>query len=339
MPVLDVFNPTQTRTLTYYDRCAIQLSPYEMQASRLRIQVRIFASPLFRSRNFKYSLPKEFFGYAQTFFQNVLVDDIPISYGRQYIYDYWNIHGTLSHQIVDVLSRLQPDLIASSLVQIVDSPNPGGAALEALQGAIELLSELTRCFTVEFPTGDTFINTFNSPINLLRFNFPLGTAFSVTLDSWSLELGVDGSLPGNPNVAEDYDPENPKDDLIEKTPGQPDAENPYGEFSPPQSPIDPELDPDDFNLPPNPPQEGYQVRVVGAVLINNIDAEPRVVDLVTGCYAELVTAAWEQRGNAQSDNAPLFSVIVRNAIGTEILAFITSDRFGTANVTVQPCLP
>lgn len=261
MTVLDLFNPTLSRSFIYYDQCAIALDADELVATRIRVSVNILASPVGRSRNLKYPYHKEFFGYCQTFWQNTLLDEYPINYVSQFLIDHWNQHATLAHQITEVLDR--SGFISESDIRFLIDTYPDYPRIADLAEALLKAVRIAACFKIDLPGGESFINTFNLPFNLLRFKFPFGTVFNVTIDTWTMIAGEDSDfLPGNPNTSQPYDTDNPNGNSPDQTPGNRNPEQPYGPNPPESSPLDPDLDPNDFsNAPePEPPEPRVSVR-------------------------------------------------------------------------------
>ena len=349
MPVLNLLVPTKRRSFTFYDRAAILLDPDEMSAQRVRISVSIFATPVSRSLNLKYPYSKEFYGYAQGFFTGELTNEFPINYSVQYIWDYWNEHATLSHQLADVFQKLELFLRVSGLIQIaLVTPVSVSLAANMLQ-ALNIIRNLTNCITIdtqsltdEVEEGSRFLNTFVHPFDLIRFKFPFGTVFTVNIDSWNLENTADGTTPPPWPEELPYNPANPNDSPPESTPGLKDPENPYGAVPPDSSPRDPRLDPNEFsNAPdPTPPPIGECLRSVGDVQISGLDNAPRAIDFVTGPYPSGFTVSWEQAGvGINPPFPPFFNVRVRAPDGSLVDEPITVDLLGSASLQRVVCPP
>ncbi len=259
MTVLDLLTPTKSRNFTFYDRCAILLDPDEMSAQRVRISLTILGSPLSRSVNFKYPYSKEFYGYAQGFWLNTLVEEFPINYSNQYIWDYWNQHSTLAYQFTNVLQRLTKFFVSTidfeTFLLVAGSP----ITTELATARTEVSSLTSEGFTVETtspitdsnPANDT-LNTFVHPFDLIRFKFSFGTVFAVGIDSWNLGTTFSGTTPPPYPAEVPYPTENPNGITPFPTPGGNNPDEPYGVNPPESSPLDPRLDPNDFSNAPDP---------------------------------------------------------------------------------------
>ncbi len=250
---------TTLRTLTYYDRCAIRLTPGELKSVRLRISVAQLVSPLKRSQNFKYAYPKEFYGYAQAFSRNVLIEEFPVNYTSQYIWDYWNEHLTLAHQLTSVFQKLSEFAKVSIDFQefLLPPVAPGGAAsLDVIRQKMRTLTEGLTLETSGIPNNflpaDDYVNSFNHPWDLIRFRFPFGTVFAVAIESWEAGATSGGSSSNTPAQDPTYDPTNPAGNAPAASDPSGDPNNPYGANPPASSPRDTTLDPSDFSNAPDP---------------------------------------------------------------------------------------
>lgn len=230
-----------------------------MRCTRLRIKLQILATPLYRSQNLRYPYYKEFYGYMQSFFQNVYVCETAIHYTESFVYDYWNQHGLVALQIVNTLQRLKANLEAHSELSVANSGIAAPEFPQAVTASLNTIRSLELGFTLGstlLPDGSVAlpgsINTFNTPINLLRFKFEIGTIFKVTLQRWTMPLAEGGNEIGNSTVEAPYDTENPNAATPTPSGARDPNGQPYGPNPPGQSPIDLALDPDDFNNPPNP---------------------------------------------------------------------------------------
>lgn len=267
---LDIFEPTKTRTFTYYDRCAIRLDEDEMTAVRLRISVAIQRTPVSRSLNLKYPYSKEFFGYFQSFHANRLYGEAPINYSNQFVYDYWNQHGTLAHQITSVLEKLSVFFQVSAQFQdfLLDTPITESAT--DYESIILSMRRLTEGLTYEESSlvndlnpGNNRVNTFNHPFDLIRLKFPFGTVFGVGIESWQAGNTGLGADLGNPATADEDDQTNPNNENPAPSGGANNPLSPYGANPPPSSPIDPSLDPNDFSNAPPPIGGGGSISLQG----------------------------------------------------------------------------
>jgi len=270
MVPLDLLVPTKTRNFTFYDRAAILLDPDEMSAQRVRIAVSIFATPISRSLNLKYPYFKEFYGYAQGFFAGELTHEFPVNYSVQYIWDYWNEHATISHQLSSVMAKLRLFLLASIEVQaaIANTLDPTLALL--IESTIPFIDAFTDGLTFDnvvppqpVGIGNRFVNTFVHPFDLIRFKFIFGTVFQVSIDSWNLGDTVGGASPPPWPEELPYNPQNPNNQPPESSPGSADPEDPYGLAPPESSPRDPRLDPDEFSNAPDPAPPSGTVELTG----------------------------------------------------------------------------
>lgn len=256
MPTLNIFEATRERTFTYYDRCAIALDAGEMTAARVRVLVDVVGSPLSLSQNFKHPVPESWFGYAQGWFQEFQVWDVPIKYPRQVVWDDWNIHGTLAHQLTEVYMQIH--LILDVLMTAErEAPGVVDGVIDLLNFFIDNRLERLFCLVLDVPNDilPPFINTFQRSVNVIRFNFPPGTVFNVIIESWNMGETEDGIQEGNPVTDEPYDAFSPQEYLPDRTPGGSDPESSYGSNPIPSSPIDPLLDPADFSNAPDPEPE------------------------------------------------------------------------------------
>lgn len=270
MAVLDLNAPTLTRNFTYYDRAAIKLEPQEMTSVRLRLSVSILRSPLSRSLNFKYPLAKEFYGYIQMFSSNNIINESPINYPRAIVWDYWNEHATIAQQLTGTLQRLSRFLVRTIDFEVflLLEGSPLAESLTLIRPEME---QLAQAFVLEAsgsPIRDSFafndfVNTFQHPWDLVRLRFTFGTVFTVKLESWVLGNTLEGSAPGLPSPNPPYEQPKADDAPPSKSPGSADPNAPYGINPPGQSPIDPDLDPDDFSNPPQPPTGGNTVNLQG----------------------------------------------------------------------------
>ena len=347
MVPLNLLVPTKTRNFTFYDRAAILLDPDEMSAQRVRIAVSIFATPISRSLNLKYPYFKEFYGYAQGFFAGELTHEFPINYSVQYIWDYWNEHATISHQLSSVMAKLRLFLLASIEVQaaIANTLDPTLALL--IESTIPFIDAFTDGLTFDnvvppqpVGIGNRFLNTFVHPFDLIRFKFIFGTVFQVSIDSWNLGDTVGGAVPPPWPEELPYNPQNPNNQPPETSPGSADPEDPYGLAPPESSPRDPRLDPDEFSNAPDPvpPPIELCVRVVGSLQINTLDQSPREVDFVVGPFEAGFTAAWEAVGS--TINPPirtLFNIRVRSSGGALLSEPVTGDLVGTSSLLTVVC--
>lgn len=234
-----------------------------MKSVRLRVKLTILATPLYRSQNYRFPYYKEFYGYMQTFFQNIYVGENAIHYTESFVYDYWNHHGLLALQIAIFLQNAKRGEWASHrLIAAQVFPEYTDLIAELTQTLTQTL-DMDAGFVFALPQGITlsdgstsYINTFNSPINLLRFKFEIGTVFKVVLQSWTLPVTEEGSSLGNPEVADPYDTTNPNGNTPNPSGGRDPLGQPYGQSPPSSSPLDPNLDPDDFSNAPDPTPSG-----------------------------------------------------------------------------------
>lgn len=334
MPALNIFEPTQERFFTFYDKCAIRLDATEQTSCRIRISVTILGSPLSRSVNFKYPYPKEFYGYAQTFYLTALYEEFPISYQNQIVLDYFNPHTALAHQLTDVFQRMAVyfSTLATGVATIAAS-----MALDVvdvlLDAALEIF-KLAFCFTLEIGGGEPdvdystdFLNAFQVPWNLIRFRFPFGTVFNVSIECWNLGQLQSGGLGGNPETDPPFDTDNPGSSSPFPTPGANDPAMPYGESPPESSPLDPTLDPDDFSNAPDPVPEGRttmleswtfpaipgfqpQATAVGCPAATLADSIPILADIQNSVSQGVFIVRLDAMGNANQqdvlDGAPGF---------------------------------
>lgn len=334
---LNVFTPTKTRTLTYYDRAAIRLDEVEMKSLRIRLSILITGSPVSRSLNLKYAYPKEFYGYAQAFHRNILIKEWAINYPHQFFYDYWNEHATASHQLVSVLQRLSKFCKVSTDFYEFVRPTGESPANTELSAVREEVKRLSQGFTIEtgLGLGDTIssndsVNSFNHPFDLLRFKFPFGTVFSVTIESWQAGLTSDGSSAGNPVTSDDSPTDNPKGNAPTQTPGGANPQQPYGTSPLPSSPLDPELDPEDFSNAPDPNAGlGYRGHIVGNVQIQGVDTVPRFVDIYSGTVPYPITIGFEPNGGGYGSD-----IVLRKLDGTLVDITVYADNLGTATLTI-----
>lgn len=259
---LNLFEPTRERELTYYDRCAIAFDEVEMRAVRVRVKLTILATPLYRSQNLRYPYYKEFYGYMQSFFQNIYVCESAIHYPEQFVYDYWNQHALIAQQIAVYIQKTTPGVDAvHRAIGAMALPQFSDLALEIAQ-SLTLTREAISGFVTQLPgvlvlsDGSTsYVQSFVLPINLMRFKFEVGTVFKVLIQSWTLPITEDGTSTGNPEVAAPYDTDNPNENAPAPSGDRAPGGEPYGATPPLQSPRPPELDPDDFSdaPPPGPP--------------------------------------------------------------------------------------
>lgn len=337
---LDIFTPSRSRVFTYYDRAAIKLDTLEMNSVRVRVQVNVQRSPLELSKNFKYPIPQSWFGYAQGWFQDNHYWDKPIQYGQSIVYDYWNQHGTLAHQLIEYFRR-QVDITVAMAEGMLDL-DIGATIKQTILERIEEYLESLLCFELPVGDGETFyVNTFNQPVNVFRFNFPLGTVFEVRIDSWLMDAQFVDLLPGNPHVEEPFAPSAPYDDQNPiKTPGGSDPESSYGIEPPPSSPFDPTLDLRDFsNAPaPEPPEYTSSTLVVnGTFVFRNFNNEQPVQQTYNlGPYDEPYTYAWVfQQDTQEPVPRPMYELRVYLPDGTSVQT-INSVLQHTETITRVP---
>lgn len=345
---LNIDIATNIRTLTYYDRAAIRLTPDELKSVRLRVSVAQVVSPLNRSQNFKYPYPKEFYGYAQTFSRNLLMDDIPINYTSQYVWDYWNHHLTIAHQLTSVFQRLKEfALVQLDYTEFVLPPAGEGDQF-GVQAARAKIQKLTEGLTLEeggFPNdllpNNDYVNSFNHPWDLIRFRFPVGTVFAVAIESWNAGNTDGGSSSGTPPTPPNYDPTNPSNNSPGRSDPDSDPGNPYGVNPPASSPLDPTLDPADFsNAPtPPPPDSGECLRVFGDVEIAGVDSAPRAVDFTFGAYPTGFTFGWELSGTSPSSGRSFYNLRIRGVDGSLIEEPITGDFLRSVVLQKVVCPP
>ena len=270
MPGLDLYSPTLTRDFTYYDKCAIKLTPAEMVSTRVRITVAIIRTPLYRTLNLKYPLPKEFYGYGQWFSVNTLIGESAINYYRSIVWDYWNEHAVIAHQLTNVFQRLSKFVTASIDAQVFLLPqgSPSAQALSDMRPEQQRLTEGLTLEALGLPfndgiPGNDFVNTFVHPFDLMRFAFVFGTVFSVKIESWSMGNTLAGVAPGNPETNPPYNQPNANDSPPSPSPGAGNPQQPYGLLPPLSSPIDPSLNPNDFSNAPTGIPQIATVRVQG----------------------------------------------------------------------------
>lgn len=342
MPRLDLLVPTKIREFTFYDRCAILLDPDEMAAQRVRISIRIIGSPLVRSRNFKYPYSKEFFGYGQGFWLNAMVEEFPINYSSQYVWDYWNEHATIAHQLTNVFDRLTPFLLGT--ISFMNFLLPlGGVLTEQLEEARLVLANLTTGLTKEInplssPDGlsdNNSLNTFVHPFDLIRFRFMQGTIFAVGISSWNLGDTYGGSTPTEAPGVPPYPTENPNSEQPIATPGANDPQNPYGASPPPSSPRDPRLDPDDFSNAPDPaPPTGTILLQGWEIPLRPDNIQP--AGFLIGCPAATLALSFPPFANViDSIDRGVFPFVVdANGFPSDaaILAAFPGFRFGDNNL-------
>jgi hypothetical protein len=346
---LSIHSPTFSRSLTYYDRCAIELLPAEMKSVRLRISVTILGTPQYRSLNLKYPFYKEFYGYMQAFYLGAHYQDFPINYSSQVVWDWWNEHGTIAHQLTSALQRIAEFMKVSIDFQEFVLPMGDSGDGNDLPAVRESVKRLTEGLTYERsglandadPTNDT-VNTFEHPFNLIRLKFPFGTVFNVNIDSWVPGLTAKGATYGTPEETPPYDTDNPNGTNPDATPGSSDPENPYGPNPPDSNPLDPNLDPDDFSNAPEPgiPGAGQCLRISGSVQIVGIDGAARPIEATYGPYPDGFGAAWEFQQNTSTPPVrPLYRVRVSDSTGALVDYPITSDLLGTASLSRVECPP
>jgi hypothetical protein len=300
MTVLDLFVPSKTRTFTYYDRASILLDAEEMVSTRIRILVSILGSPLSRDKNLKFSPSKEWFGTWTAMFNSDVVNAGFCSYPNQIVYDYWNQHGTLAHQLTDFIEKI--DLVSQLVQFVLGDLKEEGTYEDATQAALSTIQRLSDCFVIDAPPVPRFVNTFVQPANLFKFVFPQGTVFQIVIQSWVMSFDGLDILPGNPNTEEPFDPADPFD--TSPFPTGDDPANPYGEDPPPQTERNPFLDERDYSNAPLPelPTE-VQIRIFGIALLGP-DYTPRAVDYIALTVVTPVTVAWEiesTTGNGSPD--------------------------------------
>lgn len=317
---LDLREPTLIRDFTYYDRAAILLTPEEMTSQRVRISSYILGTPISRSLNFKYSYPKEFYGYVQAFWRNTLTNEFTISYPEQYLWDYWNEHSTIAHQLSSVFQRLslfnQIALDYFSFVSVEGSPLQQAleaAKLEQSRLALGLTDDNSLLPLPDIVSTNDVVNTFIHPFDLIRFKFPFGTIFAVRIESWSLGDTFGGSPVELPNEDPDYPTTNPSGDSPAQTPGASNPLQPYGNAPPPSSPIDPRLDPNDFSNAPPPPTGGGTRSVQGW----QIPAIPgqQIAGVAVGCPGATI------------DISLGYTTGIQNAVSLGVVA-VTADANG-----------
>lgn len=337
---LDVFVPSQSRPFTYYDRAAIKLDALEMVSVRVRVTVTVQRSPLELSKNYKHPIPESWFGYAQGWFQDNHVWSKPIQYGQSIIYDYWNQHGTIAHQLIEYFRKQIAiiNAIADGLAELDIS----FIAREAIADAIDEYIGALLCFELDIGDDETYyVNTFNQPVNIFRFNFPPGTVFDVRIDSWLMDSQFADLLPGNPHVEEPFAPSAPYDDQNPlKTPGGTDPNTSYGPEPPESSPLDESLDPRDFSNapPPEPPLEPVSTLVVtGTFTVRNFNNEqPFTTSYSFGPYLEPYSYQWVLVGETSEANPrPLYNLRVFKADNTTE-DVITSVLTHTEEITKVP---
>lgn len=337
---LDIFEPSRSRPFTYYDRAAIKLDTLEMNSVRVRVTVTIQRSPLELSKNYKHPIPESWFGYVQGWFQDNHVWSKPIQYGQSIVYDYWNEHGTIAHQLIEYFRRQIK--IVNAMADGIKELDISFDARVAIADAIEEYIESLLCF--ELPVGDNenfYVNTFNQPVNVFRFNFPPGTVFDVRIDSWLMDSQFIDLLPGNPHVEEPFGANAPYDDQSPlKTPGGTDPNTSYGPEPPESSPFDPTLDPRDFSNapPPEPPLETLSTLVVtGTFTIRNYNnEEPFTATYTLGPYLEPYSYQWVLIGYSQEASPrELYSLRIFKADNTTE-DWITNTLEHTETITKVP---
>lgn len=335
---LSLFEPTNERTFTYYDRCAIALDTIEMKAVRLRVKLEILATPLYRSQNLRYPYYKEFFGYVQTFFQNIYVGEIPIHYPQSFIYDCWNQHALLAYQFAIFLQNSKRGVWASHrLIALQVFPQATDVIAELVQTLSQTL-DVDAGFIAATPGNiplldgsSSFINTFNSPINLLRFRFDTGTVFRVTIQRWTLPITEEGTSVGNPEVADPYDESSPNKSTPAPSGNRAPNGEPYGVSPPPQSPIDPSLDPDDFSNPPLPGGGGGTVALQGwqVPAIAGVQSAGFAVTCPAATLGDAVTGLANAQNVTNLGVKPFQVDAQGRVLASEVLAAFPGFQFGT----------
>lgn len=344
MPGLDLYKPTLTRDFTYYDKCAIKLTPAEMVSTRVRITVAIIRTPLYRTLNLKYPLPKEFYGYGQWFSVNTLIGESAINYYRSIVWDYWNEHAVIAHQLTNVFQRLSKFITASIDAQVFLLPQ-GSPSAQALSDMRPEQQRLTEGLTLEklgLPfndgiPGNDFVNTFVHPFDLMRFAFVFGTVFSVKIESWSMGNTLAGVAPGNPETNPPYNQPNANDSPPTPSPGAGNPQQPYGLVPPISSPIDSSLDPNDFSNAPTGSPTTSTVRVQGW----RVDAIPGVQTFgyVVTCPAATLAIAYPPFAGVRNP-VDLGTAIINvdgsgNLDGAQVIAAFPGFEFGTHTFTAS----
>lgn len=352
MGEINLFQPTKVREFTYYDRCAIAFDSDEMAGVRVRVFLEILGSPLERYVNLRYPVYQSFYGYFQTFWQGWIVDTKQIEYPKTLVFDYWNEHATMANQLVSVFQKLRKVLYAYLIwdVGVISTSDIVLPLLTlAYQGLLEetypLLLTLEKGLTEEVVSGSSdedatndYVNTFQTPINLVRFRFPVGTVFRVRIESWRLGLTEDGTRDGNQLSEVPYPTTNPNPVPPEKTSGTSDPLNPYGAAPPPQSPLDPALDPADFSDAPPPDNAGLCLSVIGDVQVAGLDESPRAIDFVFGPFPAGFTAAFELAGNtSDTPPKPFYNLRIRDASGVVLSEPFTGDILAEASLIYIDC--
>ena len=335
---------TTLRTLTYYDRCAIRLTPEELRSVRLRISVAQLVSPLKRSQNFKYPYPKEFYGYAQAFSRNILIEEFPVNYTSQYIWDYWNEHLTLAHQLTSVFQRLAEFAkVQLDYIEFVLPPAGEGDQF-GVQAARAKIQKLTEGLTLEeggFPNdllpNNDYVNSFNHPWDLIRFRFPFGTVFAVAIESWEAGATSGGSSSNTPAQDPTYDPTNPAGNAPAASDPSGDPNNPYGANPPASSPRDTTLDPSDFSNAPDPSNSTGTRNIQGWFIpgIPGLQAEGYAIGCPAGSLGESIPPLVGIQNPVNLGVKPITANANGLISGAEVLAafpgFIFNDHFFSAD--------
>lgn len=346
---LKIDSPTTIRDFTYYDRCAIRLTPAELRSVRLRVSVTILATPLSRSQNYKYSYPKEFYGYGQAFSKNTLIKEFPINYVSQYIWDYWNQHLTIAHQLASIFQKLADFGKVSIDFQEFVLPQGDSGDGNNLPASRLKQQTLTEGLTLEESGGandlldpNNYVNSFNHPWDLLRFKFSEYTVFSVAIESWEAGPTSGGSSANSPAEDPLYDPANPSGNSPTPSGTNRDPENPYGPESPDSSPRDDTLDPSDFSNAPDPPLPGGGecLRIFGVVQVAGLDEAPREIDLSFGPYPSGFSVSWVQTGqDSATPPRAFYNVEVKGVGGVLVDIPFTGDYLRSATFERVQCDP